>query len=318
MADLASRLRDRPARLGPPWPGYEYVRGWGVFALPFDSGHVLALRVFPENDFSPYRSVWHREPEGRCSIYVDGPRLDTACPRYYGPACTHTGHVRIDIEWSGPASLRVSMDAPRLESTLTATETPILRVLNATSSRLPAWTWRYRRLVRAREVLARDILGIGDIRLSGTMPSGHVGIFMPERMYFIDETTAVLNGEDLGQNARVSPNPQIGQVPLPARGVLAIGHAAWRHSTMTRAPARREPETIRAAPRTALADARPDPLRTWTKEPHMRLIRPSTWLHRRQRRTGSASGCGTQPVTRWTPGKAQGSIVQPAHRRTAP
>ena len=55
MADLASRLRDMPARRGdPPWPDYEYVRGWGVFALPFDSGHVLALRVFPENDFSPY------------------------------------------------------------------------------------------------------------------------------------------------------------------------------------------------------------------------------------------------------------------------
>jgi len=44
-----------PARRGePPWLGYEYVRGWGVFALPFNSGHVLALRVFPENDFSPY------------------------------------------------------------------------------------------------------------------------------------------------------------------------------------------------------------------------------------------------------------------------
>ena len=68
---------------------------------------------------------------------------------------------------------------------------------------------------------------MGDIRLSGTMPSGHVGILMPERMYFIDDTTAVLNGEDLGQTARVSTNPKMGQVPLPARGVLAVGQAAW-------------------------------------------------------------------------------------------
>jgi hypothetical protein len=217
-----------PARRGDsPWPGYEHVRGWGVFALPFDSGHVLALRVFPENDFSPYRTVWHRDPDGRWSIYVDGPRLDTACPRYYGPACTHIGHVRIDIEWSGPASLRVTMDAPRLEWTMTATETPILRVLNATSPRLPMWTWRSGRLVRVRELLARGILGMGDIRLSGTMPSGHVGILMPERLYFIDRAAAVLSGEDLGHTARVSPNPQIGQVPLPARGVLAVGQAAW-------------------------------------------------------------------------------------------
>jgi hypothetical protein len=158
---------------------------------------------------------------------VDGPRLDTACPRYYGPACTNIAYVGIDIEWSGPASLRVTMDAPRLEWTLTATETPILRVLNATSPRLPMWTWRSGRLVRVRELLVRGILGMGDIRLSGTMPSGHVGILMPERLYFIDHAAAVLSGDDLGHTACVSPNPQIGQVPLPARGVLAVGQAAW-------------------------------------------------------------------------------------------
>ena len=228
MIDLASQLRDLPARRGePPWPGYEYVKGWGVFGLPFDSGHVLALRVFRENDFSPYRTLWHRDPEGRWSIYVDGERFDTACPRYYGPACSHVGHARIDIEWTGPASLRVAMDAPRLEWTVEATETRTLRVLNAMSPRLPKWTWRSRSLVRARELLARILLGLGDIRLSGTLPSGHAGILMPERMYLIAETTAVLDGEDLGRAASVNPNPRIGEVPLPARGILAIGRGAW-------------------------------------------------------------------------------------------
>jgi hypothetical protein len=217
-----------PARRGSAaWPGHEYVKGWGVMGLPFDSGHVLALRVFPENDFSPYRTVWHRDPEGRWSIYVDGPRLDTACPRYYGPACANIDHAQIDIEWSGPASLQVTMDAPRLEWTVTATETPILRFVNAVSPRMPRWTWRSTSLVRARELLARRVLDMGDVRLSATMPSGHVGILMPERMYFINESTAVLNGADLGQTERASRNPQIGQLPLPARGVLAIGGAAW-------------------------------------------------------------------------------------------
>jgi hypothetical protein len=46
-------------------------------------------------------------------------------------------------------------------------------------------------------------------------------------MYLIDETTAVLAGEDLGRSTRVSPNPRIGDVALPARGVLAMGGAAW-------------------------------------------------------------------------------------------
>lgn len=47
-----------------PWLGHEYVRGWGVFGLPFDSGHVLALRVFPQSSFGPYRTLWHRDPGG--------------------------------------------------------------------------------------------------------------------------------------------------------------------------------------------------------------------------------------------------------------
>ena len=225
--DLASELRDLPSGRGnAPWPDHEYVKGWGVFVLPFDSGHVLALRVFPENDFSPYRTVWHRDPEGHWSIFVDGDRLDTACPRYYGAACDYVGHARIEVEWSGPASLRVRMDAPRLEWTVTAVQTPGLRVLNATNPRLPRWTWQSTRLVRVRELLARR-LGMGDIRLSGTMPSGHFGVLMPERMYFIDESVAVLEGADLGRPARMSPNPAIGEVVLAARGVLAIGQGAW-------------------------------------------------------------------------------------------
>ena len=228
MLDLASRLRDLPARRGsPPWPGHEYVKGWGVMALPFDSGHVLALRVFPENDFAPYRTIWHRDPEGHWSIFVDGPRLDTACPRYYGAACVNVEHARIGIEWLGPPALQVTMDAPHLEWTMTVTQSPVLRVINVISPRLPKWTWRSARLVRAREFLACRILDMGDIRLAGTMPSGHVGTLMPERMYLIDETSAVLDGNNLGQATRVSPNPRIGQLPLPARGVLAIGGAAW-------------------------------------------------------------------------------------------
>jgi hypothetical protein len=44
---------------------------------------------------------------------------------HYAPACTYTGHARIDIEWTGPVSLRVTMDAPSLEWSVTATQTPM-------------------------------------------------------------------------------------------------------------------------------------------------------------------------------------------------
>jgi hypothetical protein len=223
---ISSRLRDLQVPGGAPWAGHEYVRGWGVFGLPFDSGHVLALRVFPENDFAPYRTLWHRDPAGRWSIHVDGPRLETACPRYYGSASESTGFANIDLTWTGPASLRVLVDSPSLEWTLTASEPRYLRLLTAIGARLPLWTWRHEALLRPRERLAHW-LGAGDLRLSGVMPSGHAGTLMPQRMYFIEESEATLDGIDLGRPTRSDTNPSIGGVPLPARGILAIGQAAW-------------------------------------------------------------------------------------------
>ena len=228
MIDLASTLDNMPARRGdPPWSGYEYVKGWGVMGLPFDSGHVLALRIFPENDFAAFRSIWHRDPAGDWAIYVDGPRLDAACPRYFGPACTAVAHARIHVEWVSSASVRVAMEEPNLDWTLTVKDSWTLRVLNATSSRLPLWTWRSSRSVKVRELVARRVLGMGSIRLSGTTPSGHHVLQMPECMYFVDSSTAFFEGRSLGYAARVSVNPQIGQILLPTRGVLATGRAAW-------------------------------------------------------------------------------------------
>lgn len=227
MRNLAALLSDLPETRGePPWPGHEYVRGWGVFGLPFDSGHVLALRVFPDNSFAPYRSLWHRDPGGRWSIHVDGPRLDAACPRYYAPACDHVGHAKITLAWAGPATLRVTADNPALDWTLTAHSTFALDALNAVGGLLPPASWKPPALVRMRELIARE-LGLGYVEFSGPMPSGHTGTLMPRRMYFVDEASAVLDGVDLGHPVRVSPNPYIGAVPLPARGVLAIGQAAW-------------------------------------------------------------------------------------------
>ncbi len=62
--NLASQLRNLEPRVtASPWKGFEHVHGFGVMALPFSSGHVLALRVFPENDFAPYITIWHRLPD---------------------------------------------------------------------------------------------------------------------------------------------------------------------------------------------------------------------------------------------------------------
>ena len=221
---LLSAWTSAPA--GPPWPDVEYVKGWGVFGLPFESGHVLALRVFPHSSFGLYRTVWHRDPGGSWSIHVDGPQLDTACPRYYGAACAHTGRAHIDLAWLNPVMLRITMDDPALEWTVTASQPLSLAVLNAASARLPLASWRSGALLHAREGMARA-LGMGRIQLSGPMPSGHRGTLMPQQMFFVDQTQATLLGVDLGRSTQLRDNPMIGGVPLPARGVLAMGQAVW-------------------------------------------------------------------------------------------
>jgi hypothetical protein len=209
-----------------PWPGHEYVRGWGVFGLPFDSGHVLALRVFPQSSVGPYRTLWHRDPEGRWSIYADAQDVEHACPRYYGPACEYVGAARIDLDWTGPRTLHVTMDEPALDWTVTAVRSPVMGLLNPLSAAMPLSSWRPPALVRARERLAQA-LGMGRLQMSGVMPSGHSGLLMPQRMYLVNESSVVLGGVDLGGPTRLRENPTIGGVPLPARGVLAIGQAMW-------------------------------------------------------------------------------------------
>jgi hypothetical protein len=227
MLDLYGLLAGMPEVKGhAPRAGQEYVNGWGIFALPFESGDVLALRVFPQNDFSPYRALWHRDPSNRWAIYVDGARLDTACPRYFGSACEHSGFADIDVTWTAHDSLRIQMTDPALDWTLTANTTRLLAFVNAISAKLPAASWRPRSLVRAREHLANR-LGLGDIQLNGAMPSGHLGQLMPEQMFFIDDARATLNGVDLGRPVRLASNPAIGDFRLPSRGVLVKGGAVW-------------------------------------------------------------------------------------------
>jgi hypothetical protein len=209
-----------------PWPGHEYVRGWGVFGLPFDSENVLALRVFPQSSFGPYRTLWHRDPDGRWSIYADAARVEQACPRYYGPACAYVGPARIDLEWTGPLTLHVTMDQPAVDWTVTVARSPLMGLLNPLSAAMPLSSWRPRAMVRARERLAQA-LGMGRLQMAGRMPSGHDSLLMPQRMYFIHQSSAVLDGVDLGSPTRLRQNPAVGGVALPARGVLAIGQAMW-------------------------------------------------------------------------------------------
>ena len=227
--ELTSELERIEPHVGSsPWPDHEHVRGYAIMALPLSSGHVLGLRVWPENDFAPFVSVWHRTPEGAWSMFSDGPLLEATCPRYWGPAVRKARLARIHLSWTGPNELRVEMEDPPLVWTVSMAAPPFLRVMNAVSGSLPLWSWKPAPLLRVRQWMAGRLLGMGDIRLSFDMPSGQATVIMPERIFFIDASKAVLDGQDLGEPVRLAENPTIGGIPLPARPTFAIGQAHMR------------------------------------------------------------------------------------------
>ena len=226
---LAEELQSLgPAVQPSPWPGHEWVEGFGVMAMPFTSGHVLVLRAFPHNSFAPYKSIWHRTPEGTWTIFVDGASMETACPRYFGAAAKETRSARIDLTWIGPMDLEVTAEPPGLRWTMSLTEPPYLRALNAASSRLPEAAWRSSFVLRGMELMASVVLGMGEVQLAGPVPSGHWATLTPRRMYFVRNTHAELAGLDLGSPVKATTPPTIGAMRLPSKPAFAVGRAFFK------------------------------------------------------------------------------------------
>jgi hypothetical protein len=111
--------------------------GYGVMGLPFRSGHVLGLRRFPASSIGPgYRSIWHRDPDGRWTFYQDQP-AELACTRYFGAEVDEVRQGPIRIDWTGPRGFEVRAGDGELEWMVEVGSTPVTRALNGLGSVLP-------------------------------------------------------------------------------------------------------------------------------------------------------------------------------------
>lgn len=214
-----------PGITSSPWTGYEFVRGYAAMVLPFSSGHLLALRAWPQSSFGPYVTVWHQPPDGEWRMYVDGPSLETTCPRYWMESTERAYLADIDVTWTGPTELRIESDDPELSWTMSMIAPASLERVNRINAALPLWTWRNSVFLRLREWLSNRLLDVGEIRLSFTTPSGHDTVIIPEELYGIVDSEAVLDGQSLGEPVSLDENPTIGGVPLPTRPTFTIGQA---------------------------------------------------------------------------------------------
>ena len=201
--------------------------GFAVMGPPFASGHYLALRHFPATSWSPgYRSVWHRDPAGVWTFYATtSGRL--SCARHFG-AATPNDAVQCDIEetWLTPWSLRVRVEG-LLDWTIDMRTTVSTRTMSLIGARLPAGAWTNRMMLAAMGRAAGALLGVGQLRLLGTAPSGQEFMLAPALVWAVSGSRAVLAGEDLGPVGPLDRQARLAGMLLPQRGLYAVGHGQF-------------------------------------------------------------------------------------------
>jgi hypothetical protein len=222
--ELVSELEAAP-RL--PSGTNERFAGYGVMGLPFQSGHLLAMRRFPASSVGPgYRSVWHRDPRERWTFFQDV-APDVACTRYFGAAANEVVNATIDIDWSAPSELSVTVvgGGHRLDWRMSLTSSNATRLMNSVGSALPDSWWRSQRFLAVMSRLVPPILHTGKLRLAGVAPNGQRFIVNPSLTWLIAETAATLDGFDLGDVGPAPTEGKLGDFRIPQRGIFAIGRA---------------------------------------------------------------------------------------------
>ena len=222
----------------------ERLAGWGVFGLPFASGHLLALRRFPASSIgSGYTSVWHRDPAGRWVIYTTVDPI-LACPRYFGSAIDEVIEAPIAIDWSGPREFSVSID-DAVQWSVTLLPTLATRTLNVIGGRIPEPLLRRAPVLSMIGGVAGRALGAGYIGLHGRVPNGQAFDAVPKLVWTIPESTATVHGADLGPVGPLAEQVHLTDFWLPQHGLFMIGRAFMetfdptRHQTATCNPAGR-------------------------------------------------------------------------------
>ncbi len=221
--DLVDRL-EQGAKL--PSGNEERFSGYGVLGVPFTSGDLLAMRRFPASSLGEsYTSVWHRNPQGRWTIYTSvAPQL--ACPRYFGSAIDETGVREIQISWRSPRDFTLSIEEdPALEWHLSLGQTPATRLINAVVGVLPDALWRKEAVLKPMAKAASLMLRAGRLGLTGQVPNHQRFIANPMRIWAIQSSSARIGDQDLGSVGPLAVQTRLGDFWIPQRGMFVIGHA---------------------------------------------------------------------------------------------
>jgi len=209
------------ARPGPLPGGDERLAGYGVMGLPFASGHYLALRRFPANPFgAPYTSVWHRDPGGSWTFF-NSAAPEASCPRFFGAAVDTVVRTPITLDW--PTSSRLEVTAGPLRWSMELSTTPATAAMTAMSRWMPPSAWESSAVLAAMSRFVRPVLSAGRIRLTGSVPNGQWFRAAPRVLFAVADSTASLDGVDLGPLGPLPRQTRLGDFWLPQRGLFMVG-----------------------------------------------------------------------------------------------
>ncbi|WP_445165530.1 hypothetical protein ACTXG7_16595 [Mycolicibacterium sp. Dal123E01] len=201
--------------------------GFGIMGLPFDTGHYLAYRDFPSSSFSPaYRSVWHRDPQGRWTFYATTP-AEQSCSRYFSSATTVPAvQCHITMSWTDPWSLAITIPG-RLRWTVGMSCTPMTRAVSRLGHAMPEWAWASVPVLAGMGRVAGPLLRSGGMRLTGTAPNGQNFRVAPRQIWAVRRSRAVLHGVSLGAVTRLTTQSRLADFRLPQRGLCVVGTARF-------------------------------------------------------------------------------------------
>ena len=198
--------------------------GYAIIGLPFQSGHILALRRFPASSIGPgYTSVWHREPSGRWTFYSTV-TPDLSCARYFGGQVERNVVTLIDITWVDSMRFRVVVGTA-IEWHVALGTSLTIQLLNTVAGVIPERAWQMPAVLRLMGVAARATLGTGQLNLTGLTPNGHRFIANPRRLWSIESSHAAVDGVSVGPAGPLADQASLGDLLLPQSGLFAIARA---------------------------------------------------------------------------------------------
>jgi hypothetical protein len=100
-------------------------------------------------------------------------------------------------------------------------------MMTAVGTRLPAAAWRSGAVLAMMSRAAGPTLGIGTVRLAGTVPNGQRFRIGPKRLWAIADSTAVVAGEDLGPVGPLTEQGRLADFRLPQRGICVVGQGLF-------------------------------------------------------------------------------------------